>query len=66
MTECAWRARQPNVVVPCMRGIQYAAASRFPITVSGMLDRPVKPGDDDRGCDASMRNPTMIPPPSPL
>jgi GTP1/Obg family GTP-binding protein len=29
-----------------MRGIQYAAASRFVIDVSGILDRPVKPGDD--------------------
>jgi hypothetical protein len=30
-----------------MRGIQYAAASRFLASVSGILDRPVKPGDDD-------------------
>jgi hypothetical protein len=30
-----------------MRGIQYATASRFFTIVSGILDRPVKPGDDD-------------------
>jgi hypothetical protein len=29
-----------------MRGIQYAAASRFYHDCSGILDRPVKPGDD--------------------
>jgi hypothetical protein len=29
-----------------MRGTQYAAASRLIISVSGILDRPVKPGDD--------------------
>jgi len=28
------------------RVTQYAAASRFIIAVSGMLDRPVEPGDD--------------------
>jgi hypothetical protein len=28
------------------RGIQYAAAGRFITAVSGILDRPVKPGDD--------------------
>jgi hypothetical protein len=28
------------------RGIQYAVASPYPIDVSGILDRPVKPGDD--------------------
>jgi hypothetical protein len=29
------------------RVIQYAAASRFHRSFSGILDRPVKPGDDD-------------------
>src|SRR6266481_2064152 len=29
-----------------MRGIQYAAASRSSTSASGILDRPVKPGDD--------------------
>jgi hypothetical protein len=38
-----------------MRGIQYAAASRFFITLSGILDRPVKPGDDDWWSGAVMR-----------
>jgi hypothetical protein len=28
------------------RGIQYAAASPYPVVVSGILDRPVEPGDD--------------------
>jgi hypothetical protein len=28
------------------RGTQDAAASRFTIALSGILDRPVKPGDD--------------------
>jgi hypothetical protein len=28
------------------RGIQYAAASRFHHSRLGILDRPVKPGDD--------------------
>jgi hypothetical protein len=35
-----------------MRGNQYAAASRFYCAVSGILGRPVKPGDDDRGYGA--------------
>jgi hypothetical protein len=30
------------------RGIQYAEASHISTNVSGILDRPVKPGDDDR------------------
>ncbi|TMK08407.1 MAG: hypothetical protein E6G71_09030 [Alphaproteobacteria bacterium] len=38
-----------------MRGIQYAAASRFHYAFSGILDRPVKPGDDDYGCGASAK-----------
>jgi hypothetical protein len=29
-----------------LRGIQYAAASPFITDVSGILDRPVEPGDD--------------------
>jgi hypothetical protein len=33
---------------PRMRGNQYAAASRSNRAVSGILGRPVKPGDDDR------------------
>ncbi|RZN00388.1 hypothetical protein CWO91_34150 [Bradyrhizobium genosp. SA-3] len=39
---------------PRRRGIQYAAASvataRYPTHASGILDRPVKPGDDSGGC----------------
>jgi hypothetical protein len=31
---------------PRKRVIQYAAASRFVISASGILGRPVKPGDD--------------------
>jgi len=29
------------------RGIQYAAASRMNANASGILDRPVKPDDDE-------------------
>ncbi|MGY4326081.1 hypothetical protein ACVWWG_000495 [Bradyrhizobium sp. LB7.2] len=38
----------PNsAVMPRLdRGIQYAAASRYPTAISGILDRPVKPDDD--------------------
>jgi len=32
------------------RGIQYAAASRPCHNRRGVLDRPVKPGDDSSGC----------------
>ncbi|MET4042418.1 hypothetical protein ABIC03_004126 [Bradyrhizobium sp. RT6a] len=36
-----------SAVMPRLdRGIQYAAASPYHTAVSGMLDRPVKPGDD--------------------
>jgi hypothetical protein len=35
------------------RGIQYAAASRFRMGVSGILGRPVKP-DDDTGGEARL------------
>ena len=34
------------VVIPAKAGIQYAAAHLGFTTVSGILDRPVKPGDD--------------------
>ena len=34
----------PKVVIPAHAGIQYAAA--HPPTVSGIVDRPVEPGDD--------------------
>jgi hypothetical protein len=36
----------PNSAVMPRLAIQYAAASRFTIAPSGILDRPVKPGDD--------------------
>jgi len=35
-----------TVVARLDRAIQYAAASRLNTTVSGILGRPVKPGDD--------------------
>jgi hypothetical protein len=35
-----------TVVARLDRAIQYAAASRFILNVSGILGRPVKPGDD--------------------
>ncbi|WP_265575645.1 hypothetical protein [Bradyrhizobium sp. WBAH33] len=34
------------------RGIQYAAAYRFNHNRLGVLDRPVKPGDDSEGVAA--------------
>ncbi len=42
------RARRcsPIVVVPAHAGIQYSRALRFLLRLSGVLDRPVKPGDD--------------------
>jgi hypothetical protein len=40
-------AKTANVVARLDRAIQYDAASRSIIDVSGILDRPVKPGDDD-------------------
>ena len=54
MTECEATLRSPsNTVIPRLvrnraleRGIQYAAASRFNHWRLGVLDRPVKPGDD--------------------
>jgi hypothetical protein len=39
-------ASHTTVVVRLDRTIQYAAASRLFSGVSGILDRPVKPGDD--------------------
>ncbi|QOZ49929.1 hypothetical protein XH90_00095 [Bradyrhizobium sp. CCBAU 53338] len=35
---------------PRKRGIRYAAAHRFHHNRLGVLDRPVKPGDDSGGC----------------
>ena len=37
---------QHSTVIPAKAGIQYAAAYRLKTKVSGILDRPVKPGDD--------------------
>jgi hypothetical protein len=43
--------------MPAHAGIQYAAAYRFKHCVSGILGRPVKPGDDrDLGCHLARRN----------
>jgi hypothetical protein len=41
-----------TVVVRLDRTIQYAAASRLFSGVSGILDRPVEPGDDGWECGA--------------
>src|SRR5258708_7563606 len=38
--------RYPLFRIMLQRGIQYAAASRFDLDVSGILDGPVKPDDD--------------------
>jgi hypothetical protein len=42
-------ARSASHVITRRRVIQYAAASRLIVNVSGILDRPVKPGDDGSG-----------------
>ena len=39
--------RSPLVMLRFKRGIQYAATSLTRTAVSGIRDRPVKPGDDD-------------------
>jgi len=44
---------------PRRRGIQYAAASRFNHYRLGVLDRPVKPGDDSE-CVASASHALVI------
>jgi len=46
MREGTYRAPQIVVITRLDRVTQYAAASRFITTFSGILDRPVKPGDD--------------------
>jgi hypothetical protein len=38
------------------RGIQYATASRFNHCRLGVLDRPVKPGDDSESVATCARN----------
>jgi len=47
----AFPARESHSVVVARldRAIQYAAASRSILDVSGILGRPVKPGDDGWG-----------------
>jgi hypothetical protein len=40
-------SRSPIVMLRFKRGIQYAVTSRASTAVSGILDRPVKLGDDD-------------------
>jgi hypothetical protein len=39
------------------RGIQYAAAYRINHCRHGVLDRPVKPGDDSEGVESTSYNP---------
>jgi hypothetical protein len=47
---CEQAARHNKTVIARLdRAIQYAAASRLNTTVSGILGRPVKPGDDSGG-----------------
>jgi hypothetical protein len=44
--QCAASAAHTVVVAPRKRVIQYAVASRLITRASGILGRPVKPGDD--------------------
>jgi hypothetical protein len=47
LRHCAQAARDNKTVIARLdRAIQYAAVSRLDTTVSGILGRPVKPGDD--------------------
>jgi len=47
---CEQAARHNKTVIARLdRATQYAAASRLNTTVSGILGRPVKPGDDSGG-----------------
>jgi len=57
MTECEATLRSPSNTChsPRRRGMQYAAASRFNHWRLGVLDRPVKPGDDTECVDADVR-----------
>jgi hypothetical protein len=48
---CRAVATTKTVVARLDRAIQYAAASRLITNVSGILGRPVKPGDDSGICD---------------
>jgi len=40
-------AANPQVIFPAEAGIQYAAAVRLYLNCAGILDRPVKPDDDN-------------------
>jgi len=53
----AWQDAQHDktVVARLDRAIQYAAASALTMTVSGILGRPVKPGDDTGVCSFFIR-----------
>ncbi|PJG54106.1 hypothetical protein CVM73_16995 [Bradyrhizobium forestalis] len=63
MTECEATARPPSITVILRlvrnralgRGIEYAAAARFNHKRLGVLDRPVKPGDDSECVAADVR-----------
>jgi hypothetical protein len=51
LRHCAQAARDNKTVIARPdRAIQYAAVSRLDTTVSGILGRPVKPGDDSGVC----------------
>ncbi|UUO47244.1 hypothetical protein DCM78_10105 [Bradyrhizobium sp. WBOS04] len=47
---------QAPLSFPAKAGIQYAAASPYPNAVSGILGRPVKPGDDSGGAPSNIRS----------
>jgi hypothetical protein len=52
-----------SIVMPRFkRGIQYAVTSRMNANVSGILDRPVKPGDDVRASSSKSNRNERIPP----
>ncbi|MBB4371177.1 hypothetical protein GGD63_003975 [Bradyrhizobium sp. cir1] len=45
-----------DAVIPAKAGIQYAAAARLEPSSCGVLDRPVKPGDDSGVLGARQRD----------
>ena len=51
----------PSAVMPRLdRGIQYAAARPLDHGRRGVLDRPVKPGDDTGGVGTASKNPAQL------
>jgi hypothetical protein len=48
-----------QLVIPAKAGIQYSRAAEIEPRRRGVLDRPVKPGDDSEGFDLHLRKQRM-------